>query len=373
MCDVAVGGGMRLVDDLRTFADRDWDTDVETTLRVALVGMGGFARNAALPSLADADYCDPTAFVTGSPDGVADLAAEHDVDHVVDYDAYADGAAADAYDAVYVATPNALHREHVAAAADLGKAVCTEKPIADTVANAEATVDACADAGVPLMVAYRMQLDPAMRRLRENLPDLVGDVVQFHGDFTFDVMGGSRGPDQWRLDPDLAGGGALYDVGVYPLNTARFLLGADPVAVSGYTSGDDPFDGTPRRDEDGAYRAADEHVAFQVEWPDCTGSFTANFSGQSTATLSVVGSDGRVRIEDAFQPKRERRVTVETDAGTADLTLPATDELREEFDYFAHQVATDEPVEPDGEDGLTDVRVMAAVYESVATGERVEL
>ena len=364
---------MQFVDDLRALGKRDWDTDIDTTLRVALVGLGGFARGAALPSLADADYCDPTVFVTGSGDQTTDLAAEYGVDHVVDYEAYAAGEAADAYDAVYVATPNALHREHVETAADLGKAVVSEKPLADTVADAEATVEACDRAGVPLMTAYRMQLDPVMRRLRDSLADLVGDVVAFHCDFSFEVITDSRGPDQWRIDPDLAGGGALFDVGVYPLNTARFLLGEDPVAVSGRTRGDDPFDGTPRRDADGAYRAADEHVAFRVDWPDCTGSFTASFSGQGGTTFTVVGSEGRVHVEDAFDPKTARRVSVERDEGTVELAPPATDEMREEFDYFAHQVATDSDVEPDGEDGLTDVRALAAVLESAATGERVEL
>ncbi|MFC5970422.1 D-xylose 1-dehydrogenase Gfo6 [Halomarina salina] len=364
---------MQFVDDLRTLGERDWDTDVDTTLRVALVGLGGFARGAALPSLADADYCDPTVFVTGSADEVQDLAAEHDIERVVDYEAYAAGEASDAYDAVYVATPNALHREHVEAAADLGKGVVSEKPIADTVANAEAAVETCERAGVPLMTAYRMQLDPVMRRLRDSLPDLVGDVNAVHSDFTFEVMSGSRGPDQWRIDPDLAGGGALYDVGVYPLNTARFLLGEDPVAVSGRTRGDDPYDGTPRRDDDGAYRAADRHVAFRVDWPDCTGSFTANFSGQAGATLTVVGSEGRIHVENAFLPKEARHVTVERDEGTVELTPEATDEMREEFDYFAHQVATDGEIEPDGQDGLTDVRALAGVLESAATGERVEL
>jgi xylose dehydrogenase (NAD/NADP) len=364
---------MEFLDDLRALETREWDTGVDTTCRVALVGLGGFARDAALPSLADADYCDPTVFVTGSADEVRDLAADHGVEHVVDYEAFADGAAADAYDAVYVATPNALHREHVAAAAALDKAVLTEKPIADTVADAEATVEACERAGVPLMTAYRMQLDPLVRRLRESLPDLVGDVRQLHGDFTFDVLGGSAGPDQWRLDPELAGGGALYDVGVYPLNTARFLLDADPVSVAGRTTGDGPFDGTPRRDDDGAYRAADEHVAFRVDWPDCTGSFTASFTGQAGATLTVVGTEGRVELADAFQPKRERHLTVERGDTTVELTTPATDEMRAEFDYFAHQLATGGEIAPDGRDGLTDVRAMAAVYESMATGERVDL
>ena len=146
------------------FDERDWDTRPDGTVRLAVVGVGGFARGVVLPSIADADYVEPTVLVSGSPDTEA-VAEDRGCD-LIGYDAYADGALADAYDAVYVATPNALHLPHAETAAGLGKAVICEKPLEATAGRAERLVAACDDAGVTLMTAYRMQTDPVMRRLR---------------------------------------------------------------------------------------------------------------------------------------------------------------------------------------------------------------
>ncbi|MDZ7702519.1 MAG: D-xylose 1-dehydrogenase Gfo6 [Halobacteriales archaeon] len=336
--------------DFERFDERDWDTGPDGTVRLAVVGVGGFARRVVLPAIADADYCEPTVLISGSP-STGELAAEQGCE-LLDYEAYAAGDLADAYDAVYVATPNALHLPHAETAAALGKPVICEKPLEATVERAERLVAACEDAGVTLMTAYRMQTDPVVRRLRAFLADEgIGRITHLHGDFTYPVLGGSRGPDQWRLDPELAGGGALADVGVYPLNTARYLLGADPVSASGVTAGDGPFAGV------------DETVAFLVEFPDGVhGAFTASFTGPTDTRLAVSGSEGRVELVDAFQPRTDRTLRIETAAGAATFEGLGADEVREEFDYFAHCVLTDTTPEPDGGDGLTDVRTMAEVY-----------
>jgi len=148
------------------------------------------------------------------------------------------GAVVDEYDAVYVATPNATHLEYVAAAAEQGKAVLCEKPLEATLDRSRRLVAACRDAGVPLMAGYRMQTDPAVRRLRDLLEaGVAGDVIHVHATMSQTMLGelGSD-HDQWRLDSELSGGCALMDLGVYPLNTIRFVLGADPrVRVSGRT------------------------------------------------------------------------------------------------------------------------------------------
>ena len=332
--------------------ERDWDTGADGTVRLAVVGCGGFARGVVLPAIDACDYVEATVGVSGSADN-REAVAEHGLE-TTDYDDYADGALADAYDAVYVATPNRLHLPHVETAADHGKHVICEKPLEATPERAERAVDTCERAGVRLMTAYRMQADPLVRRLREFIDDGgVGTVQKLAGDFTFPVLLGSRGPDQWRLDPELAGGGALVDVGIYHLNTARFLLDADPERVSGHTRTGGPFEGV------------DEHVTFRVEFADATGTFTASFSGHSNADFTMYGTDGIVRLSDAFQPGRDRRLVVETDA-RYELTGAGGDEIREEFDYFAHALLTGREIAPDGRDGLTDVRLLDAVYESAA-------
>ncbi|WP_129116994.1 D-xylose 1-dehydrogenase Gfo6 [Halegenticoccus tardaugens] len=342
---------------------RDWDDGVDGTVRVAIVGVGHFARTAALPAIAESDYCEATVLVSGSAEKARRVADEAGVERAITYDEYGDGVAADAYDAAYVVTPNALHLPHVEAAAARGKAVLCEKPLEATVERAERLVYACEDAGAPLMVAYRTRFDPVVRRVREFVRGGgVGEPIQVHGDFTIEVISDRRGPDQWRLDPDLSGGGALMDVGVYPLNAARFLLDADPEAVTGTTSGDGPF------------ADVDEHVAFGVEFPDgVTGAFTANFSGFRDSRLSILGTEGRIEIERAFDYARPRRVRAELEGARISFDGPLTDEIREEFDYFARCLLAGESPGPDGQDGLNDMRTMAAVYEAAERGERVEL
>lgn len=354
---------MDIVTDLTDLTARDWETGPAGVVRFAVVGLGGFAREAALPALQDADYCEPSVVVSGSAEKAETVAAEFEAEHGLTYEAYADGAGRDAYDAVYVATPNALHLPHVETACEYGKAVLCEKPLEATAERAATLVDACEAAGVPLMTAYRMQTDPVVRRLRELVQSGgIGDPLQLHGGFSIDVLAGDRGPDQWRLDRDLAGGGALMDVGVYPLNTARFLLDDDPTAVAGTTSGE------------GAFADVDESVAFQLRFPgDVTASFTAGFSGDRERFLAIRGSEGTVELRNAFSFGGERRVRLRRDDGEVDLTGPAVDEVREEFDYFADAVLSGWELGPDGQDGLTDVRAMQAVYESTDNDEWVEL
>ncbi|MFC7069135.1 D-xylose 1-dehydrogenase Gfo6 [Halobaculum lipolyticum] len=351
---------------LSAIGERDWDTGaVDEPVRIATVGCGNYARSVSLPAMAAGAYATPTVAVSGDPDTRATLADEFDVT-ALDYDGYEAGAATDDYDAVYVATPNRLHLPHAETAARHGKHVICEKPLEATVERAERLVAACDDAGVRLMTAYRMQTDPVVRRLREFVADGgIGAVQRAFGDFTFPVLGGGGDPDQWRLDRELAGGGALYDVGVYPINTARFVAGDDPAAVSATTRSPDP-----------AFDEVDQHVDVRVEFggdDGWVGNFSASFSGQFNTELELLGTDGRIAVRSAFEPGADREVTVETDAGTLEFAGAGADETVAEFDYFAHAVATGAAVEPDGADGLVDMRTLAAVQESAASGQRVEL
>lgn len=349
-----------------TLADvrrRDWEADgVAGTVRLATVGCGEHARNTSIPAMAEAEYAEPTVAVSGDPDTRAALADERGL-VTIDYGEYEAGEAADEYDAAYVATPNRLHLPHVETAARLGKDVICEKPLEATADRAARLVDACDDAGVRLMTAYRMQLDPVTRRLREVVArGGIGEPQRATGDFTADVLGGDRGPDQWRLDARLAGGGAMADVGVYPLNTARFLTGDDPLAVSATT-----------RSPDAAFDGVDQHVDFRCEFDGWVGDFSASFSGHPNDSLELLGSDGRIAVRSAYVPGPDREATVETPEGTLELSGADADETVEEFDYFAHALLTDGDIEPDGADGLADLRALAAVYESAASGSRVEL
>ncbi|RQG98757.1 D-xylose 1-dehydrogenase Gfo6 [Natrarchaeobius oligotrophus] len=355
---------MALESAFANFTRRDWEREsVDGTVRVAIIGVGGFARQRALPGIADSRYCEASLLVTRSPDRTRSTAESFGVDHVVDHDAYLAGDHAGAYDAVYVATPNALHGGCVIAAAERGKHVLCEKPLEITVDRARNVVDACDDAGVTLMTAYRLQAEPAVRRTRELVRGgVVGDVVQVHGGFSNPLLEHASA-GTWRLDPDLAGGGAMVDLGIYPLNTTRFVLDCDPVGVYATThSSDDPF------------ADVDQHVAFQLEFPNgATASCTASFDAHAGSRLQLVGTDGMISIASPFGGIVPHEMVVESGDVRMEYTGPPVDEVREEFDYFGYCVLSGTDPEPDGRDGLEDLSVIEAVYESARAGRRIDL
>ncbi|WP_226482586.1 D-xylose 1-dehydrogenase Gfo6 [Natrinema amylolyticum] len=354
---------MALEDAFANFTRRDWEREsVAGTVRLAVIGIGGFARQRALPAIDEGTYCETTVLVTSSPDQAADVAETYDVPHVIDYDEFLAGERTEAYDGIYVAAPNAFHGEYATAAAAFGKHVLCEKPLEITAERAREIVDACADAGVTLMTAYRLQTEPTVRRTRELVREgVIGNVVQVHGGFSNPLLEHASS-DTWRLDPDLAGGGALVDLGVYPLNTIRFLLDCEPTEVYATT-----------RSSGEAFDAVEEQIAFQLEFETgATASCTASLDAHARSALELVGTEGMIDIESPFGGVVPQEMVVESGDVRMEYTGPPVDEVREEFDYFSYCVLTGTDPEPDGEDGLADLQAIEAAYESAETGCRIE-
>ena len=349
------------------FADvrsRDWQTVHEGTVRFALVGLGWWTRDFVLPALSDADLCTATVLVSGTEEKARDLAARTDgVEAALTYDDFVAGDAADAYDAVYVATPNSRHAEYVEAAARHGKDVLCEKPMAASASAAEAMIDACDDAGVTLMVAYRMHTEPVVRLARRVVESgLVGDPRFVHGVNAQPLLEMIDDPNQWRLDPEYTGyGTSVMDLGIYPLNTARFVLGADPVAVqSMMASRHAAFADVP-----------DEHAAFTVEFDDGTyANCSASQNAYETTSFDLVGTEGQLTLDPAFHMDTTLTVTAR---GSSFEVTAAADQMEEEFDYFANQLLAGQPVYADGRHGLVDMRTIAAVHEAADRDETVRL
>ncbi|QLH77599.1 Gfo/Idh/MocA family oxidoreductase [Halosimplex rubrum] len=351
--------------DLDSFSARDWEepTDADP-IRFAMVGLGWWTREQAIPAVEDADYCTTTALVSSSTEKAEDVAADMDgIEATLTYDEWADGAATDAYDAVYICTPNGLHRGNVEAAAEHDKAVLCEKPLEATVEDARATVDACREADVPLMVAYRLQTEPAARRARELIQDgAIGDVVSIVGHMSDNILD-AVGEDSWRFDPDLAGGTTLNDIGIYPTNTIRFILEEDPQAVYARAESEQP-----------AYEGTDEHGAFQLEFSDGKlASCTVSHSATVTSSLRFVGTEGELTIEGLFFPNTRKVLRVSGPGIEGEYRPEPVDQMREEFDYFANYLQRGLDPEPDGEHSMVDMHTIEALYESAESGRRVEL
>lgn len=354
---------MQLPDPER-FADGDWpvpDGDpAPDPVRLALVGLGEFTTGWVAPSAAASRYTTVGAVVSGSPDVAARAAETHDAT-ALSYEAFADGTATDDYDAVYVSTPNATHTDHVRTAAAQGKAVLCEKPVAATLEGARTVRDVCAEAGVPLQVAYRLQTDPVVRWARAAVrAGAVGEPVHARGTMGQDLFEQvSPDPDQWRLDHDLSGGAALIDLGLYPLNTTRFLVDRDPTAVTATTASPDD-----------RFADVDQHVAFTLAFGD--GLQAAHTASQLSARadhLELVGTAGRLVLEPAFfgdvtarLERPDREVTV---------AFPEVNEMRRQLEYFGAHVIRGADPEPDGDHALVDAAVVDACYRAARTGERV--
>ncbi|WP_254278785.1 D-xylose 1-dehydrogenase Gfo6 [Haloarcula marina] len=359
---------MELSDLTTAFDDRDWQTLTETDdpVRFAMVGVGWWTREQAMPAVAAGDLAETTVLVSGDSEKAASVAADSEtVEHAITYEEFHDGVASDAYDAVYVVTPNAKHLPFVETAAELGKAVLCEKPMEATVSRAEQMVSACNEHDVTLMVAYRMHTEPAVRRAKDLIEaGYVGDPVFVHGNMTEPILELVPDPDQWRLDWDLSGGCAAMDIGIYSLNTARFLLDADPIGVQGsVASVAEEFDDVP-----------DEHAAFKVDFPNHVfGLCTASQNAHMASHIRVTGTEGEVRVEPAFYPWDERKLHVSHGGSEMEIEFEQIDQMEEEFEYFAHCLLTETEPYGTGEHGLVDIKTIKGVYESAETGRLVEL
>ncbi|TYL37753.1 glucose-fructose oxidoreductase [Natronococcus pandeyae] len=350
-----------------SYEERDWQTTEDGTVRYALIGLGWWTVDVAIPAIESSDLGEVSVLVSSSTEKAAEIAEDNDVEHGISYDEYHDGAASDAYDAVYIGTPNAFHLEYAETAAELGKAVLCEKPMEATVERAEQMVETCEEEDVPLMVAYRMQTEPAVRRARELIESgFVGDPVSVYGANSQPLLEMIPDHDQWRLDPDITGyGTSVMDLGIYSINTARYLLQQDPVTVqSQMSSHHEAFDDVP--DERSSSTLLFEDDVHMIS--------TSSQRAHEDTHLKVTGTEGTIELDPAFHGEASLRLsrgdlTVEVEHGTFD----AEREVQEVFDYFADRVLTDGEIHPDGRHGLVDMQVIEAIHRAADEGEPVDL
>ncbi|WP_303657543.1 D-xylose 1-dehydrogenase Gfo6 [Haladaptatus pallidirubidus] len=352
---------------IQEYTERDWQTTTNGTVRFALIGLGWWTVDVAIPAIESSTLCETTVLVSGSKEKAERIADEHDIEHGLTYDEYHDGAATEAYDAVYIGTPNAYHFEHVKSAARFDKAALCEKPLEATAERAQRLVEAAEDADIPLMTAYRMQVDPAVRCARELIEDgFIGEPTHVYGNNSQSILEMIPDPDQWRLDPDVTGyGTSVMDLGIYTINTARFLLRRDPVAATAYmTSEHDGFEAVP-----------DERAAFTLTFEGGVPLVsTASQNTQGDTQLKITGTEGQIDLDPAFHGKvilslnrDDIHIDIENTSYSGD------DEMEAVFDYFADRVLSGEEIYPDGHHALVDMETIHAIHEAAETGSSVDI
>jgi predicted dehydrogenase len=296
-----------------------------------------------------------TALVSGHRDKADRIAAEYGIPStcIYSYENFDQIANNPAVDAVYVALPNSMHAEYTIRAAKAGKHVLCEKPMSINVAEAEKMIAACKAANVKLMIAYRCHYEPtnlkAVRIIREGS---LGKVQAIESAFGFDM-----GPNEWRTNKKLAGGGPVFDVGIYSLNACRYLTAEEPQHISAYAS---TIDHDPR------FAEVEENVAWTMRFPSgivasCATTYGAGMPGY----YRVYGSKGWLQVDQAFVYEG-LRLRAEYEGTQIDELNPARDpsQFQAEAEHFSHCVQNDLQPKSPGEEGLRDMRYITQIYSS---------
>ncbi|MGI4751930.1 MAG: Gfo/Idh/MocA family protein, partial [Janthinobacterium lividum] len=223
----------------------------------AVVGIGELTLETIMPAFGSCKNSKVVALVSGDAEKAKKVAMQYDVPqkNLYNYQNFDDIKNNPEIDAVYIVLPNAMHEEFVIRAAKAGKHVLCEKPMTVSSKSAERMIDACKKAGKKLMIAYRIQYEPNNKQIKNfarqkkfgKVKVITSTNVQNIGD-----------PKQWRLHKALSGGGSLPDIGLYDINTNRYLLGEEPYMVnaSTYTTPNDP-----------RFKEVEEMVMFQMYFP----------------------------------------------------------------------------------------------------------
>lgn len=335
----------------------------------AVVGLGRLSLGEALPAFAHSLKAKVVALVSGTPEKMRTVASQYGIEDAAcysyeDFDAIAENPA---IKAVYIVLPNGMHREFTERAARAGKHVLCEKPMSVSSSEAKKMIDACAAADVKLMIAYRIRYEAYNMRLAEMVRD--GRFGRLVGITAVNVQTVAEdGEKQWRHKRAMAGGGSLPDIGLYCLNTARFLTGEEPVEVTAsiYSPPNDP-----------RFAEVEETVSFTLRFPsgtiaNCLTSYGARDDKHQRLNFASAVAD----MPNAYLYKGQQLVVTQRDGDAtseARLTLDAGDQFAAEIDHMATCIIEGKTPRTPGEEGLRDHVLMEAIYRAAATSMTIKI
>lgn len=332
----------------------------------AVVGLGDYAVKQILPAFGECERSRLVALVSGDKAKARRIGREYGVaeERVYSYDTFEQLADAADIDAVYIILPNALHAPYTARAARAGKHVLCEKPIAVSSNEAEAMIAACADAGRKLMIGYRAHWEPhnvaAHKLLREGAIGQLKLIVADH----IRPLDPREPQDRWRTQRELAGGGALVDIGIYSLNAARWFSGEEPVAVQA-TSWSTPGD---KR-----FREVEEATSFVLRFPGgILANCLAGYGAARTKRYRLLGTEGYLDLDPATEYAGNRLV-LGTETTREEQIVEPGSQFARQIDHFSDCIRNNTAPDTPGEMGLQDQRLIEHIYQAARSGETVEL
>jgi len=330
-------------------------------LGFALVGLGKLSGGQLAPALQKTEHCRLTGLVSGSPEKARQWAQQYGVPekNIYSYDTFDRIKDNPDIDVVYVVLPNSMHAEYTIRAAQAGKHVLCEKPMAVSVKECDEMIAASRAAGRQLAIGYRLHFEPYnLEMVRLAREKVFGGLKIIEATVGFAI----GDPSQWRLRKALSGGGSLVDLGIYALQAARCIAGEEPIAVSAQAGLTDPV----------KFREVEESILFDLKFASgvvasCASSYAAVINRYRAAA-----ERGWFELAPAMNYHGIRGRSSDRD-GVKDLQFPDVDQFAAEMDAFADCIQNGRPTTVPGEEGRRDVRIITAIYEAAATGKAVAL
>jgi predicted dehydrogenase len=322
-------------------------------LGVALVGLGQYSEKQLAPALQKTLNCKLTAIVTGTPEKAGEWKEKYKIPdkNVYNYQNFDSIKDNPDVDIVYVVLPNSLHAEYTIRAAKAGKHVICEKPMATTVKDCEAMIQACKQAGKMLSIGYRLHFEPHNLTVAEfGKKKMYGNVKKI---MAIDSQEMEKGV--WRLDRERAGGGPLMDLGIYCVQGAIYAAGTNPIRVSAKEGAKTDVE---------KFAEVEQTIDFQLEFP---GSVIANCHtsyAESGNLLRMEAEKGWYELQPAFAYDGIKGKTSQGDMGLKNVNQQAL-----QMDDFAGCILDKKPTRVPGEMGLRDVKILMAIYEAARTGK----
>ncbi len=324
---------------------------------VALVGLGYYSTDILAPALQKTQHCYLAGIVTGSPEKAEKWKKQYKIaeKNIYNYSNIHTVANNPDIDVIYIVLPPSMHAEYSIKAAEAGKHVWCEKPMALNVKECQAMIDACNKNRVKLTIGYRMQHEPNTQKIIQFAKEKpYGNIQNVHAAAGY--MESRK--DHWKQKKEM-GGGVMYDMGVYPLNAIRYSTGLEPITVSARAS-------TTRPE---IYHEVEETMQFDLEMPGGVTAKGETSFGKNYNTLQVNASKGWYKLEPFQAYSGIQGVT--SDGKKLDSSIP--NQQAHQMDNDALAIINNKPVLVPGEEGLKDIRVVEAIYRSVAEKKRVNI
>jgi len=326
-------------------------------LGVALVGLGYYSTDLLAPALQLTENCYLAGIVTGTPAKAEIWKQQYNIPdkNIYNYDNFSSLANNPAIDVIYIVLPPSMHAEYSIKAANAGKQVWCEKPMAMTAAECQSMIDAANRNKVQLTIGYRMHHEPNTQKIIRFAKELPYGKMQ-----RLTAAAGYRESrtNHWKQKKAL-GGGAMYDMGVYPLNAARYSSGMEPIAVIARAS-------TTRPE---IYTEVEETMEFQLEFPGGATAQCETSFGKSLNDLQVSFKNGSYKLS-PFQAYSG--IDGETSDGIKlNEKIPNQQARQMDDDALAIMKKT-KPLAP-GEEGMKDISIVEAIYRSVREKRKIQL